>query len=143
MRVAQNVTDVEDFTQEEWRALVTRNEEIKAMDGMERSKLFLGFEETIPGTVDEKLSYAIHAGAPELRGGKLDPNFTKGSDIIGSGAAGDTKAANLRHLQMAKLDKVSELERDVSPGSERRLEVGRRQVGVAEEGGGFLSAGKP
>jgi hypothetical protein len=143
MRAAQNITDVEDFSENEFEALVKRNEEIKAMSGLERDRLFLGFEQTIPGTADEKLSYAIHAGAPELQGGKLDPNFTKGSDIIGSGAAGDTKAANLRHLQMAKLDKIRDLEADVSPGLDRRLEVARRQVGVAEEGGGFLSAGKP
>jgi hypothetical protein len=139
MRVAQNVTDVEDFTQEEWKALVTRNEEIKAMDLSERSKLFTGFEGTIPGTADEKLAYAIHAGAPELQGGKLDPNFTRGSDRAGSNFGGDTKQANASFIKNAK----DELKKGGITGSEKRLEAGARQLGVIEEGGGFLSAGKP
>jgi hypothetical protein len=144
MRVAQNVTDVEDFTQEEWKALVTKNEELKALkqsDPLQFSKMFHAFDETlIPGT-DEKLSYLVHAGAPELRGGKLDPNFTKGSENIASGAAGDTKSANMRMINLAR-NEIRQLEEAGDPSFARRLEVARRQVGVIEEGGGFMSAGR-
>ena len=144
MRIAQNVTDVEDFSQEEFRALVTRNEELKALkqsDPLQFSKMFHAFDETIiPGT-DEKLSYLVHAGAPELKGGILDPNFTKGSENIASGAAGDTKSANMRMVNLAR-NEIRQLEEAGDPSFAKRLEVARRQVGVIEEGGGFMSAGR-
>jgi len=144
MRMAQNVTDVEDFSQEEWKALVARNEELKSLkrsDLLEFNKIFNAFDETIiPGT-DEKLSYLVHAGAPELRGGKLDPNFTKGSENIASGAAGDTKSANMRMTNLAK-NQIRQLEEAGDPSFARRLEVAKRQVAVVEEGGGFMSAGR-
>lgn len=145
IRVAQNITDVEDFSQEDWKALVTRNEELKSLkqsDPLQFSKMFNAFDQTaVPGTADETLSYLVHAGAPELQGGKLDPNFTKGSDIIGSGAAGDTKAANMSFVKLAK-DEIFKMEKEAAPGFERRLEAAKRQVAVIEEGGGFMSAGR-
>lgn len=146
MRVAQNITDVEDFTQEEWRALVTRNQELIDMGPAERGNLFNGFEGTIPGTADEKLAYAIHAGSPELQGGKLDPNFTRGIGRAGSGLGGDTKGANLQHISNAK-DKLAKRATDTTYvdklGYERVTEQFERQLRVVEEGGGFLSAGSP
>lgn len=146
MRVAQNVTDVEDFTQEEWRALVTRNQELIDMGEMERGKLFKGFEGTIPGTADEKIAYAIHAGSPELQGGKLDPNFTRGIGKAGFGLGGDTKGANLHHISNAK-DKLAKRATDTTYvdklAYERVTEQFKRQLEVVEEGGGFLSAGSP
>jgi hypothetical protein len=145
MRMAQNVTDVEDFSQEEWRALVTRNEELKALnksDPMQLAKIFKGFDEDtiIPG-IDDKLSYTIHGGAPELTQGKLDPNFTKGTDLIGGGG-GDTKSMNLKRIKDAK-DSINEIEKNNLLGYETRLREGKRQLAVIEEGGGFMSAVKP
>ena len=148
MRVAQNITDVEDFTQEEWRALVTRNEEIKAMDPLERSRLFTGFEGTIPGTADEKIAYAIHAGAPELQGGKLDPSFVRGTDQFMSNRGGDTKQQNATWVRRAR-DAITKMEDPTRNNDvdkvvhERKILEGKRQLGVIEEGGGFLSGGRP
>jgi hypothetical protein len=149
MRVAQNITDVEDYTQEEWEALVRRNQELIEMGPVERGKLFMGFEGTIPGTADEKIAYAIHAGAPELHGGKLDPNFVQGANSEAGGkAGGNTKSANANHIRNAE-DKLRHYESpantsDVNKvGREIRIGQLKRQLRVVEEGGGFLSAGSP
>jgi len=145
IRMSQNVTDVEDFSQEEWKTLVARNEELKSLqksDPLQFDKIFSDFDIAIPGT-DEKLSYAIHAGSPELMGGKLDPNLTKGtSNPASRGAGGNTKAANLHIMKLAE-DDILRMEEGKIPGYEKRLEIGKRQLSVAEEGGGFMSARKP
>lgn len=142
MRISQNITDVEDFTQEEWKALVTRNQELKTLqssDNLEFEKVFRKFDQSIPGT-NENLSYLIHSGSPELQGGKLDPSFTQGT-ILGRGGAGDTRAANDSFVNLAK-NTLRQLEEnpDFDPKAKQSI---KRQLEVIEEGGGYMSATKP
>lgn len=95
MRIAQNTTDVEDLTDDEFVSLAKRNQELlklKDSDPIAFNKIF-NPDVTIPGT-NEKLMYAIHSGAPELQSGMLDPSFSIGTKSQYSNAGGDTKGAN-------------------------------------------------
>jgi|688.fasta_scaffold20389_5 hypothetical protein len=95
MRVAQNITDIEDLTDDEFMSLAKRNQELhklKTSDPQAFNKIF-NPDVTIPGT-NEKLMYAVHSGAPELSQGSLDPSFSIGRETQSSGTGGDTKGAN-------------------------------------------------
>jgi hypothetical protein len=117
MRIAQNVTDVEDFTDEEWERLVRRNAElnpnyipagtrpaeimrVNSDKTFENVKIFKQHEILIPGT-NERLAYAVQAGAPELIGGHIDPEMTIGSDRK-IGGAHNTKGANQGQVSLAR-----------------------------------------
>lgn len=112
MRIAQNVTDVEDFTQEEWDRLAAKTKEMAKVYDADVSAgsisaaaknyqdLFKQHNIQIPGRNDN-LQYLIHNGAPELHGGMLDPGFTKG-DVGSSQASSNTKKINA-HVVKDKL----------------------------------------
>jgi len=136
MRIAQNVTDVEDFTDEEWERLVRRNaelsskhipagtgptqiEQVRSAKAIETAKIFKQHEILIPGT-NERLAYAVQAGAPELIGGHIDPEMTLGSET-GAGRSHNTKGANINRAKQGreKLAKSKEkLEEMKSSGQE-------------------------
>jgi len=79
IRMAQGITDIEDIPQEEYDALLKRNQELKLLkesDPVQFENLMYP-KVAAPNAADE-IVYAIHSGAPELHGGIIDPGFTKG-----------------------------------------------------------------
>ena len=94
MRVAQNTTDVEDFSEEEYARLKNRTDELyklKASDEEAYNKLFQQYDIPIPGT-DDSVVYLAHMGAPELLGGALDPSRTV--ELQPEKTEGNTQKAN-------------------------------------------------
>lgn len=113
MRVAQNTTDVEDFTQEEYDRLKNRTDELnklKASDEAAYNALFKQYDIPIPGT-DDSVRYLAHMGAPELVDGALDPSRT--IELPGK-VQGNTQNANRmmsRDLIRIDRDNATHLER--------------------------------
>lgn len=155
MRIAQNITDVEDFTDDEFMTLAKRNQELhklKASDPQAFYKIF-NPDVTIPGT-NEKLIYAVHSGAPELSGGALDPSFSKGlqdtGNMAGGGGGGDTKGAN--RGKAAELRKIADntIDTDTKVIAQRQMDIitdsatqERRLAGEVIESANFMSAASP
>jgi hypothetical protein len=151
MRVAQNITDVEDLTDDEFMDLAKRNQELvklKASDPEAFHKIF-NPDVTIPGT-NEKLMYAIHSGAPELSGGVLDPSFSIGLETQSSGTGGDTKGANRGKARDLRRSADDTVETDIKAIRQRQLDIitdsatqERRLAGEMIESANFMSAGSP
>ena len=116
MRIAQNVTDVEDFSEEEWESLVRRNQELKQMDEVSLGKHFDSFSVKIPGT-EARTDYVTHVGAPELIDGKLDPNFTR-SGLGSTKSLNDTRVEEAKR-KLASLEENLQIQKNMRYGSRR------------------------
>lgn len=106
IRASQNVVDLEDISEEEYNRLAARTQELRGLRSSnpeEFQKIFSDLNVAIPNT-NESVAYAVHSGAPELKGGAINPSSAVGQQASAAGdiGAGNTVGANQFKYNQAK-----------------------------------------